>query len=83
MNKTSEGVVKYFEGESLWYESYRIALIEKYNQFSDGAGFFCPKPRSTIMIFKCGPKNKLTNVYEFLPCVYKFSVDVLCPEVGF
>lgn len=59
MNKTSHGVIKYFE---------------------DGSKFFCPKPRSTIMIFKCGPKNKLTNVYEFLPCVYKFFVDVLCPE---
>jgi len=48
--------------------------------FEDGASFFCPKPRSTMMIFKCGPKNKLTNVYEFLPCVYKFFVDVECPE---
>ena len=69
----------------------KVSLIEKINggqiretiQFSDGASFFCPKPRSTMMIFKCGPKNKLTNVYEFSPCVYKFFVDVECPEVSF
>ena len=34
-----------------------------------------------MIVFTCGPKNKLTNVYEFSPCVYKFSVDVACPEI--
>ena len=57
--------------------------IRKTIQLLDGASFLCPKPRSTKMIFKCGPKNKLTNVYEFLPCAYKFFVDVVCPEVSF
>ena len=74
-----------------WSRTLKVSLIEKINgrqirettQFLDGASFFCPKPRSTMMIFKCGPKNKLTNVYEFLPCVYKFFVDVECPEVSF
>ena len=55
-------------------------------KFSDGAGFYCPKAwniktRSTIMIFECGPKNKLMNVDEFLPCEYKFFIDVRCAEV--
>ena len=41
----------------------------------------CPQARTSMIVFTCGPKNKLTNVYEFSPCVYKFSVDVACQEV--
>ena len=48
------------------------------NFISDGAGFMCPKDRSTVMFFQCGEKNKLKYVQELSPCTYKFVVDVQC-----
>ena len=50
--------------------------------FLDGADFLCPKARSTVMFFQCGPKNKLMYVQELSPCSYKYSIDVKCSGVS-
>merc|ERR1711962_1086087 len=46
--------------------------------YENGASFYCPKSRSTVIFFQCGPRNKLKYVQELQPCTYKFSVDVKC-----
>ena len=54
------------------------SLISQLIIFLDGDSYLCPKSRSTVMFFQCGPKNKLKYVQELQPCTYKFSVDVKC-----
>ena len=56
----------------------RLNTEPKLTMFLDGDSYLCPKSRSTVMFFQCGPKNKLKYVQELQPCTYKFSVDVKC-----
>ena len=60
----------------------RLRFPYKNDTFWDGQSFLCPKARSTVMFFQCGPRNKLKYVQELSPCTYKFVVDVQCPGVS-